>query len=254
MRRARITLLLLVVCTSWTVAARGDRAGWFRSYRNAVRAASAAGFRRAERRAVGDELRRAAQQSSAADRKDLRRVLDDPALGVSRGPGGVSLEGGGYRVTLQAGRLALQSRDLQWSATDEWGFRGGSYTKLRSGHFRLEKSGIAARDTRTGEDTRLTYSVWGVAAEDRRDPRRLMVIDPTVEPVGQAHTYRFKPGAGAMKTLLRAVGRELGRLFPRAQTLVVSRWRDTAGYAGRENGGPKSVDKVMEYDMALFRR
>jgi len=50
------------------------------------------------------------------------------------------------------------------------------------------------------------------------------------------------------------VGRELGRLFPRAQTLVVSRWRDTAGYAGRENGGPKSVDKVMEDDMALFRR
>jgi len=247
-------LLLLVVSTAWTGAAQARDPGWIGRYRNAVRAASAAGVPRAERRAVGREVRRAAQQGSAADRKDLRRMLDDPGLRVSRGPGGLTLEGGDHRASLESGRLVLKNRNLEWTGTEEWGFLGGRYTKFRSGYFRLNKGGIAARDTSTGRDTRQTYSVWGLATEDRNDPRRLLVIDPTVEPVGQAHTYRFKPGSGAMKTLLRAVGRELGRMFPKAQTLVVKRWRDTAGYADRDKGGPKSVDKVMEYDMALFRR
>lgn len=241
-----LTMVVLLVSFALPAAAR-ERAGWFGRYRNAVRAAARAGIPRGERRALGTALRQAARQATPADRKDLARMLGDTGLRVERSPAGVTLESSTHRASLRSGRLVLQNRNLQWGATDEWGFRGGKYTKIRSGHFRLTKPGIAARDTTTGRDTRLSYAVWGLAAEDRADPRRLYVIDPTVEPVGRSHTYRYRPGPGAMKTLLRAVGRELARKFPDARTLVVRRWRDTAGYQS-------GAEKTMEYDMRLFRR
>jgi hypothetical protein len=248
MAHPRCTLLLIAtaVLSSSPVAAR-DRSNWFGRYRRALRAAAGAGISRSQRRELGDALRRAARQATTADRKDLARMLDGANLAVTRGPAGVTLEGRRYRARLQSGRLVLNNRNLQWGESSEWGFRDGTYSKIRSGNFRLLQPNTTARDTRTDRDTRLTYAVWGLATEDRTDPRRLYVIDPTVEPVGHAHTYRFKPGPGAMKTLLRATGRELARLFPEARTLVVRRWRDTAGYDG-------NAEKTMEYDMELFRR
>lgn len=222
--------------------------------RRALVAARAAGLSRQERQQLGRALLSAAKQGPRGDRRDLQGLLDEPRLTITKSGSSVTLTGPRHTATLAGGKLSLRSTTLKFSAREDWGFRGGKYTKLRSGSFSIDQPGISAKDTKSGQSVKLTYRVFGQVLEDRHDARRLIVFDPTVEPVDKAHTYRYKPGPAAMKSLLQRVGRELAREFPGAQKLVVQRWRDTQGYGARKDGqSAKAKDKEMVYDLKLFR-
>jgi hypothetical protein len=242
--------LLSLLSLSWARPASADP-GARVAIRAGLTAAKAAGLDRAARRELGRSLSAAARAATRADRRDLGALLRDGSLRVELGARGPALVGGEHRATLVEGKLRLESRRLEWApqrepATTPLGFRF-----LVSGPFRYRQPGVKAIDTASGREVELPYAVYGRLEQDRRDPRRVIVFDPTVEPVDTPHTYRYKPGPGAMKQLLGAVGKEVARLYPDAEQMVVWRDRDTAGYGA---GSGRDKQKTMAYDLRLFRR
>jgi hypothetical protein len=243
MRAVAFVTSLLLVASPAAGLAEGDRP----AIRAGVRAARTAGLERAERRLLGRALAAAVRMAPRADRRDLGELLRDPALRVTREGGVAKLVGSAYAASLSEGKLRLESRRLEWSPQRQWGGSGF----LVSGPFRYKQPGVLATDTSTGREVPLTYAVYGRLEQDYRDPRRVIVVDPTVEPVDAPHTYRYKPGSGAMKQLLGAVGKEVARLYPDAAKMIIWRDRDTAGYGAATGRGRQ---KTMDYDLALFRR
>lgn len=245
-----LSLALSLLSLSFGSRASADPGAWA-AIRAGLTAAKTAGLDRAARRDLGRSLSTASRAATRADRRDLGALLRDSGLRVELGAHGPALVGSEHRATLEGGKLRLESRRLEWApqrepATTPLGFRF-----LVSGPFRYRQPGVTALDTASGREVKLGYVVFGRLEQDRRDPRRVIVFDPTVEPVDTPHTYRYKPGPGAMKQLLAAVGKEVARLYPEAEQMVVWRDRDTDGYGA---GSGRGKQKTMEYDLRLFRR
>ncbi len=246
-----LPLLTLSLLSLWLGAPAAADPGARAGLRAGLVAAKAAGLDRTTRRDLGRSLAAAARAATRADRRDLGALLRDGSLRVERGARGPELVGSEHRARLVDGRLFLESRRLEWSPQREPASTPLGFRFLVSGPFRYRQPGVRALDTTSGREVELSYAVFGRLEQDRRDPRRVIVFDPTVEPSDTPHTYRYRPGPGAMKQLLAAVGKEVARLYPEAEQMVVWRDHDTDGYgAGSERG----KQKTMEYDLRLFRR
>ena len=124
----------------------------------------------------------------------------------------------------------------------------------QNGSLLAYQDGVEALNTQTGLSERLTYMVQ---ARLRGVGETLMVDDVNVVAIAAdgktSLTYLYRPGAGAMKSLMASVAKYLARELPWARTLIIDRTRATTRYGKMPDGTDRPNCLTKQYDLTRFR-